>query len=550
MSTSTAGNETVEEHDDVPSDAQVPDGTPGLLVVFCSGAPALIPIPIERGRNEFGRAELAAHKVEDPRASRRHFAIEWSSESLRIHDLGSTNGLFVNGTRLAEPRAVPQGGIAVLRLGRTILLLASERARFEPLRPIVKDGLVVGAALRAVHQRIAALGRTGQGVFLSGESGVGKEVAAKLYHRTSPRSAGPFVAVNCAAVPTELAERLFFGATKGAYSDAVAAPGYLQAAHGGTLFLDEVADLDLLVQGKLLRALDTREVLPLGATRPERVDLGLCAATLRGLREAASAGSFREDLYYRIGRPEVRLPPLRDRIEEISFLADQVSREVGLPPGVSLIETCLLRPWPGNVRELCAEVRSAATLALAASAQEVSSEHLDENAGRPVRTEGQPPQRETARSSGTESERPAVLAPVGESTELDDIVRSASVALGLAQKTVRKLLPREQLHALKERLRCEEPDASLKLLRAAAAESLLTMLRDAAYRQSLVAASLGTSRTTLLKLMALLDLPRAMALDPQAIEQAIADAGGDEEAAARSLRVSPGALRKRRTSPS
>lgn len=546
---STAGNKTVEEQDDIAPEAQAPDGTPGLLVVFCSGAPVLIPLPLERGRNEFGRAELAAHNVEDPRASRRHFAIEWSAESLRIHDLGSTNGLFVNGARFSGPLAVPQGGIAVLRLGRTILLLASERARFEPLRPILKDGLVVGAALRAVHQRIAALGRTGQGVFLSGESGVGKEVAAQLYHRASPRSAGPFVAVNCAAVPKEIAERLFFGTTKGAYSGAIAAPGYLQAAHGGTLFLDEVADLNLSVQAKLLRTLDTREVLPLGATRPERVELGLCAATLRDLREAASAGSFREDLYYRIGRPEVCLPPLRDRPEEIPFLVDRVSQKVGIPPAVSLIEACLLRPWPGNVRELCSEVRSAATLALAASALEVSSEHLDEHAGRPVRTESQPPNGNAARSLGAAADRPSVPAPAEESTELDAIVRSASVALGIAQKTVRKLLPREQLHALKERLGGVDPDASLRLLRSAAAESLLTMLRDAAYSPSIVAASLGTSRTTLLKLTALLDLPRATSLDQQAIERALADAGGDEDAAARSLKVSPAALRKRRTAP-
>jgi DNA-binding NtrC family response regulator len=546
MSSSTACNKTVEEQDDIGPDAQVADGVPGLLVVFCSGAPVLVPIPIERGRTEFGRTELAAHNVEDPRASRRHFAIEWRDELLQIHDLGSTNGLFVNGVRLSEPVTVPRGGIAVLRLGRTILLMAADRARFEPLRPLLHDGLVVGASLRAVHQRIAAISRAGQGVFFSGESGVGKEVAAKLYHRHSPRSTGPFVAVNCAAVPKELAERLFFGSTKGAYSDAIAAPGYLQAAHGGTLFLDEVADLDLSVQAKLLRALDTREVLPLGATRPERVELSLCAATLRGLREAVSTGSFREDLYYRIGRPEVWLPPLRDRLEEIACLVDRVSRQVGVPPGVSLIEACLLRRWPGNVRELCAEVRSAATLAMAASAPEVTSEFLDPHAGRPVRSESQPSQVQTVRLSDSEAERPA--SPLtADSAELDAIVRSASVALGLAQKTVRKLLPTEQLQALRARLAHEDPDTSLTLLRRAAAESLLTLLEDAAYSQSVVAASLGTSRTTLLKLTALLDIPRATSLDPKDIERAIAEAGGDEDVAARALKVSPIALKKRRT---
>lgn len=548
MNSSTAFNQTVEEQDDRGPDAPAQDATPGLLVVFCSGAPTLIPVPIARGWNEFGRAELAAHNVEDPRASRRHFAIEWSADVLRIHDLGSTNGLFVNGARLSEPLAVPAGGIAVLRLGRTILLLSAELARFEPLRPIVNDGLVVGAALRAVHQRIAALARAGQGIFLTGESGVGKEVAGKLYHRASPRSSGPFVAVNCAAVPKEIAERLFFGSTKGAYSDAVAAPGYLQAAHGGTLFLDEVADLDLSVQAKLLRALDTREVLPLGATRPECVDLALCAATLRGLRDAVSAGSFREDLYYRIGRPEVWLPPLRERPEEIPFLVDRVSRQGGVPPAVSLIEACLLRRWPGNVRELCAEVRSAATLALASSAAEVSSEFLDEHAGHPVRTADPAPPATTARAADRKSERPASPAVTAESSELDAVVRSASGALGIAQKTVRKLLPREQLQALHLCLVGQDPDASLALLRRAAAESLLAMMEDAAYSQSIVATSLCTSRTTLLKLTALLDLPRASALAPEVIDRAIAEAGGDEDAAAHALKISPTALKKRRAS--
>jgi transcriptional regulator with PAS, ATPase and Fis domain len=123
--------------------------------------------------------------------------------------------------------------------------------------------------------------------------------------------------VNCAAIPHGLAERLLFGTRRSAYSGATAdSEGYVQAAHGGTLFLDEVAELDVQVQAKLLRALEAREVVPLGATRPRSEDVRICAAT-RDLRGEVAKGRFREDLYFRIGRPEVRLPPLRERLEEM-----------------------------------------------------------------------------------------------------------------------------------------------------------------------------------------------------------------------------------------
>jgi transcriptional regulator with GAF, ATPase, and Fis domain len=139
---------------------------------------------------------------------------------------------------------------------------------------------------------------------------------------------GELVAVNCAAIPAGLAERLLFGTRKGAYSGADRdADGYLAAADGGTLFLDEVAELDLDVQAKLLRVLETGELLALGAARPRAVQLRVVAATLRDLRAAVAAGRFRDDLYYRIGRPEVRLPPLRERLEEIPWLVRRGHRQ-------------------------------------------------------------------------------------------------------------------------------------------------------------------------------------------------------------------------------
>ena len=153
--------------------------------------------------------------------------------------------------------------------------------------------------------------------------------ALSTRHATAPESNAPFVAVNCAAIPEGLAERLLFGARKGAYSGATAdAEGYIQAANRGTLFLDEIAELDPLVQAKLLRVLETREVLPLGASRAKKVDIGICAASHRRLRDEVTAGRFREDLYFRIGRPEVQIPPLRERLDEIPWFVARELRRV------------------------------------------------------------------------------------------------------------------------------------------------------------------------------------------------------------------------------
>jgi transcriptional regulator with PAS, ATPase and Fis domain len=190
------------------------------------------------------------------------------------------------------------------------------------------------------------------------------------------------VGVNCAAIPEGVAERLLFGARRGAFSGAASdVQGYIQAAHQGTLFLDEIAELELRVQAKLLRVLETREVMALGATRPEAVELKVVAASHADLREEVQAGRFREDLYYRIGRPEARIVALRERLDELPFLIQRVVLAEGLGVNARLIEACLLRAWPGNVRELLGETKRAAHRALRAGNAEVDACDLDEEAG-------------------------------------------------------------------------------------------------------------------------------------------------------------------------
>jgi two-component system response regulator HydG len=197
-------------------------------------------------------------------------------------------------------------------------------------------------------------------VLIQGESGTGKELMARLIHRWSPRQDKPFVAVNLASIPAELAESLLFGHEKGAFTGAVrTATGKFEQAHGGTLFLDEVGDLPLPLQSKLLRAIQEREIERVGSERPIPIDVRLVAATHVDLLAAAQAGRFREDLYYRLNVIPLRVPPLRERREEIPDLAQffvrkfaaRARREVPVFSDAAT-ERLIAYDWPGNVREL------------------------------------------------------------------------------------------------------------------------------------------------------------------------------------------------------
>jgi two-component system response regulator AtoC len=209
-------------------------------------------------------------------------------------------------------------------------------------------------------------------VLLQGESGTGKELVARAIHDLSPRAALPFVAVNCGAIPGELLESELFGHVRGAFTDASRTKkGLVEEADGGTLFLDEVGELPLAMQVKLLRFIEDEEVRPLGDVRARKVDVRVVAATARELRKAVAAGQFREDLLYRLDVVTVRLPPLRDRKDDIPalaahFLARQARLRPDLPGlalGDDAREALLAHRWPGNVRELEHALERAVVLA-------------------------------------------------------------------------------------------------------------------------------------------------------------------------------------------
>jgi Nif-specific regulatory protein len=229
-------------------------------------------------------------------------------------------------------------------------------------------------AIRAIHERIAKVAPTDSTVLITGESGTGKELVARAIHANSPRAAQPFVAINCAALSEALLESELFGHERGAFTGAIAQKkGKLEVAHGGTVFLDEIAELSPVLQPKLLRVLQERELERVGGTRPIKVNIRLIAATNKDLEEAVREKKFRQDLFYRLNVIALRIPPLRERREDIPLLTsyfaakygEKLNRRVrGVSPKARAHLVCY--DWPGNVRELENAIERAVVLGSAA----------------------------------------------------------------------------------------------------------------------------------------------------------------------------------------
>ena len=237
------------------------------------------------------------------------------------------------------------------------------------------------AEWKDVLRKATQVASTEATVLLQGESGTGKEVVARFIHRASPRKTGPFVAINCAALPDHLLESELFGYERGAFTGAQQPkPGQIELASGGVLFLDEVSEMSASAQAKLLRVLQEREFQRLGGTRLLKANVRLIAATNRNLRDAVGRGAFREDLYYRLQVFDIQLPPLRERTRDIPLLADaflhDISRSLGRPRPALTAEAAagmMEYPWPGNVRELRNVLERAAILC---DAGPITSSHL------------------------------------------------------------------------------------------------------------------------------------------------------------------------------
>jgi transcriptional regulator with PAS, ATPase and Fis domain len=331
---------------------------------------------------ELGRQEGLPIALKDSSVSRLHAHVVYVDGSFTVSDLGSKNGTFVDGVRLEG--SVTGAALRLLRIGASVFLLLHDVRTYLGASVAIEQGSVIGPILREAVTRTEHIARAGRDLHLTGETGVGKEVFARIYHSATGQATGPFVAVNCATIPRELAESILFGARRGAYTGAHAEQaGLFRSADGGTLFLDEVGELDLALQAKLLRVLELREVTPVGSSQAHSVDVRVCSATLRDLRELVRQGRFREDLYFRLARPSVTIPALRERREEIPWLMQRAAARVSSSLELSsvVVEACLLRAWPGNVRELTAAVREASHAAVDADSTLLKLSHLDEDAG-------------------------------------------------------------------------------------------------------------------------------------------------------------------------
>ncbi len=432
-----------ETVDDVTSMATEAAAPPAIVLVATEHAIVHHVVPVGARPVPLGRvgAVTSGLELDDERVSRQHAEVTRRGRGWIVRDLGSRNGTFVDGERITDEVAVT--GDRVVRVGHSVLLLLEHGGEQRDRAPDDGDA-VIGPELARIYGDIRRHGAAPT-LLVHGASGTGKELAARLYHQSGPRAAGPFVPVNCAAIPEGVAERLLFGARKGAFSGATDAVGWVQSAHGGTLFLDEIAELDAGVQAKLLRVLESREVVPVGASSGIKVELGVVAATHRDLRAAVSERAFRDDLYYRLARPMVDLPALHSRKADIPRLVRRALAEVdrGLTAHAKLIEACCVRPWPGNVRELQHALRDAATAAHAAGRAVVRLEDLPAHAGDDVRP-ARPP---------TTSPPPATPAAAGSSERSrDELVAALAAASGNVSAAARGLgLHRTQLYRLLER---------------------------------------------------------------------------------------------------
>ncbi len=355
-----------------PASASAADA--GLVLLYADTFATLPSVfPLESDVSIIGRAAPAHVVIAHPTISRMHMRIARGDEGFVVRDVGGRNGVLVGGRPVSEALLSPGD---VIRIGDVLLGFVDRGARsFVPYRidgqvasgarRVTIDGAVGGAQLARLSAEIANVAPTALPVLVHGETGTGKELAARALHAASGR-AGPFRALNCAAIPQALVESELFGFKKGSFSGATRDhPGIIRGADGGTLLLDEIGDMPLDAQAKLLRTLETREVVPVGGITGEKVDVRIVSATHRDVRARVEQGLFRGDLYARLNGYTLSLKPLRERKEDLYLLVRHFLEAAGDGQRAltfRFMVTICQYDWPFNVRELAAAVKRAVSV--------------------------------------------------------------------------------------------------------------------------------------------------------------------------------------------
>ncbi|HZO16114.1 MAG TPA: sigma 54-interacting transcriptional regulator [Polyangiaceae bacterium] len=327
---------------------------------------------VPHGKARVGCAPGCHLVLSDPTVSRIHCEIGVSRQGIRLRDLQSTNGTYVDGVRIYDAELTDG---STLRIGDTVLRTLVARGRdVVPLAPLDRFGAIIGSSpeMRAIYAMIPRIAQSQTTTLIYGETGTGKELVARAIHDMSPRASAPFVVLDCAGLAPGVIESDLFGHVHGAFTGAIAdRPGLFEAAHQGSIFIDEIADLPLLLQPRLLRVLETRQVRRLGANASLAVDVMVIAASSSPLSTHVNAGQFREDLFYRLAVAEIELPPLRARGNDAAEIARHFwERFAGpmQPMPDDILGAVRARSWPGNVRELRNFIERATKLGVASSA--------------------------------------------------------------------------------------------------------------------------------------------------------------------------------------
>ncbi|MDH5675791.1 MAG: sigma 54-interacting transcriptional regulator [Myxococcales bacterium] len=351
--------------------AQAPDKPSGALaslVVHHDGGGSVRTLG-PGSRCTVGRGFPAELTVDDRSLSRQHARFEFEGGKLWVEDLGSKNGTWIAGQRVERRQLRPGEVVHMGRAVATLHLLGTETS--DPAATTGAEPAFFGSTMADLYETVERVAPTTVPVLIVGETGSGKERVASTLHKLSERREGPLCVINCAAIPESLAESLLFGHQRGAFTGAAASSrGLFEQADGGVLFLDEIGELSLANQAALLRTLETRTVQPLGSPRAVAVDVRVVAATHRDLRAMIAEGRFRDDLFYRLNAVTLRVPPLRDRRDEIAPLAEHFQASAAALWGVArrklspaLQAHLRALPWPGNIRQLKNAIEHASLVA-------------------------------------------------------------------------------------------------------------------------------------------------------------------------------------------